>query len=157
MWKAILWEEIWVSHDQSPLDSHTRQRELRGKQTRVETDVHKVFKGAWILKILPDSIFFSVSQLGFSKVGLLAFDYYGKNNIAFSSFQLSCTPGREMAFHEKGQTLARELRGWASGAVWVQGPSAQICTCAPTSQRAACHGQSWTPLNTKHIFLRGAE
>lgn len=101
--------------------------------------------------------FFSVSQLGFSKVGLLAFDYYGKNNIAFSSFQLSCTPGREMAFREKGQTLARELWGWASGAVWVQGPSAQICTCAPISQRAACHGRSWTPSNTKSILLRGAE
>ena len=156
VWKAILWEEAWVCHDQSPLNSHTSQRKLRGEQTHVEIDVHKVFKGAWVLKILPDSIFFSVSQLGFSKVGLLAFDYYGKNNIAFSIFQLSCKPGRGMAFLEKGQTLSRELWGWASG-VWVQGLSAQICMCAPGSQRAACHSQSWTPSNTKSILLHGAE
>lgn len=39
-----------------------------------------------------------MSKLGFSKVGLVVFDYYGRNNIAFSSFQLSCKPGREMAF-----------------------------------------------------------
>lgn len=154
--KAILWEEAWVCHDWSPLDSHTSQRKLKGKQTRVEIDVHKIFKGAWVLKILPDSIFLSVSQLGFSKVGLLAFDYYGKNNIAFSSFQLSCKPGREMAFSEKGQTLSRELWGWACG-VWVQGPSAQICMCAPGSQRAVYHSLSWTPPNTKSILQRRAE
>lgn len=155
VWKAILWEEIRVCHYQSPLNSHTSQRELRGKQTHVEIDVHKVFKGAWILKILPDSIFFSVSQLGFSKVGLLAFEYYEKNNIAFSSFQLSCKPGREMAFPEKGQTLARELWGWASAAVQVQGPSAQMCMCAPGSRRAACHSWSWTPSNPNPSFCVG--
>lgn len=134
--KAILWEEAWVCHDWSPLDSHTSQRKLKGKQTRVEIDVHKIFKGAWVLKILPDSIFLSVSQLGFSKVGLLAFDYYGKNNIAFSSFQLSCKPGREMAFSEKGQTLSREL--WAGPVVCGYKDPVLRSACVPQEARELC-------------------
>ena len=121
-----------------------------------QTNVYKVFKGAWILKILPDSIFSLWVNWGFPKWVSWPLIITGKTTLPLAA-SLSCTPGREMAFHEKGQTLARELRGWASGAVWVQGPSAQICTCAPTSQRAACHGQSWTPPNTKPILLRGAE